>query len=471
MNTDTADTPKDAPESGAIGAAPPAAGWRHYFSRKMLTCVMLGFTSGLPLFMLYNLLSAWLKAEQVDLKSIGLFALVGFPYTWKFVWSPLMARFHFPLLGRRRGWMFVTQLALLAAIGSLGFYSPRDELSVIVALAGLVAFLSASQDIVIDAYRRELLDEHEQGSGTALFVNAYKLSTLVPGSLSLILSDFMSWQMVFGITGLFMLPGMLTTLLIAEPNIYGEPPRTLREAVVEPFREFIHRSGWSHALLILAFIFLYKLGDSMATALATPFYMDLGFSRTQIGLVAKNAGLWASLAGGILGAVWLEKTGVNRGLWIFGVLQAVAILGFALLAQTGVGAVAAVDAAAAASAAASAAGGAIDAAAAPAAQPSTLLLGLVIGLEAFAVGLGTAAFTGYIATTTDQRYTATQFALFTSLAAVPRTFFNAVTGFIVAQTGWFTFFLICFALAIPGMLLLPKIAPWNGRPTTGAVPD
>ena len=173
----------------------------------------------------------------------------------------------------------------------------------------------------------------------------------------------------------------------------------------------------------------------MATALATPFYIELGFTRTTIGLVAKNAGLWASLAGGILGAVWLEKTGVNRGLWIFGVLQAVAILGFALLAQTSV--------------------------ATPGVEPSTLMLGLVIGLEAFAVGLGTAAFTAFIATTTDQRYTATQFALFTSLAAVPRTFFNALTGFIVAQTGWFIFFLICFALALPGMLLLPKIAPWN----------
>jgi len=401
----------------------------------MLICVMLGFTSGLPLFILYNLLSAWLKAEQVDLKSIGLFALVGFPYTWKFLWSPLMDRFHFPLLGRRRGWMFFTQLALLAAVGSMGFFSPLTDLTAVVTLAGLIAFLSASQDIVIDAYRRELLSDAEQGSGTALFVNAYKMSTLVPGSLSLILSDFLSWQTVFGITALFMLPGLITTLLICEPAIYGEPPRTLREAVVEPFREFIHRSGWSHALLILAFIFLYKLGDSMATALATPFYMELGYTRTQIGLVAKNAGLWASLAGGILGAVWLEKTGVNRGLWIFGVLQAVAILGFALLAQTGV--------------------------AAAGAEPSTLMLGLVIGLEAFAVGLGTAAFTAYIATTTDQRYTATQFALFTSLAAVPRTFFNALTGFIVAQTGWFVFFLICFALAIPGMLLLPRIAPWK----------
>ena len=401
----------------------------------MLICVMLGFTSGLPLFILYNLLSAWLKAEQVDLKSIGLFALVGFPYTWKFLWSPLMDRFRFPMLGRRRGWMFFTQLALLATIGSMGFYSPVTDLKIIVFLAGLVAFLSASQDIVIDAYRREMLSDREQGSGTALFVNAYKMSTLVPGSLSLILSDFLSWQLVFSITALFMLPGVFTTLLIREPSIYGEPPRTLREAVVLPFKEFIERSGWSHAAMILAFIFLYKLGDSMATALATPFYMDLGFSRTQIGLVAKNAGLWASLAGGILGAVWLEKTGVNRGLWIFGVLQAVAILGFALLAQVGAGA--------------------------PGEVPSTLLLGFVIGLEAFAVGLGTAAFTAYIATATDSRYTATQFALFTSLAAVPRTFFNALTGFIVAHTGWFEFFLICFALALPGMLLLPKIAPWH----------
>ena len=412
-----------------------ARGWRHYFTRHMLICVMLGFTSGLPLFILYNLLSAWLKAEQVDLKSIGLFALVGFPYTWKFLWSPLMDRFRFPMLGRRRGWMFFTQLALLATIGSMGFFSPVTDLTMIVFLAGLVAFLSASQDIVIDAYRREMLSDREQGSGTALFVNAYKMSTLVPGSLSLILSDFLSWQIVFSITALFMLPGVFTTLLIREPSIYGEPPRTLREAVVLPFKEFIERSGWSHAAMILAFIFLYKLGDSMATALATPFYMDLGFSRTQIGLVAKNAGLWASLAGGILGAVWLEKTGVNRGLWIFGVLQAVAILGFALLAKVG--------------------------ASAPGVVPDTFLLGLVIGVEAFAVGLGTAAFTAYIATATDSRYTATQFALFTSLAAVPRTFFNALTGFIVAHTGWFEFFLICFALALPGMLLLPKIAPWN----------
>ena len=422
---------------------PHTTGWRHYFNRKMLICVMLGFTSGLPLFILYNLLSAWLRAEKVDLTAIGLFALVGFPYTWKFIWSPFMDRFQFPFLGRRRGWMFLTQLCLMLVIAAMGFYSPQNDLSMIVFLAGTIAFLSASQDIVIDAYRREILADDEQGSGTALFVNAYKISTLVPGSLSLILSDFLSWQIVFSITALFMLPGLVTSLLIREPVMYGQPPANLREAVVLPFKEFINRSGWSHALTILAFIFLYKLGDSMATALATPFYIDLGFSRTQIGLVAKNAGLWASLAGGILGAVWLEKTGINRGLWVFGVLQAIAILGFALLAKVGVGA----------------------------AELNTVLLGFVIGLEAFAVGLGTAAFTSFIATTTDARYTATQFALFTSLSAVPRTFFNALTGFIVAETGWFHFFLICFALSIPGMLLLPKIAPWSSPPKTPATAD
>ena len=197
------------------------------------------------------------------------------------------------------------------------------------------AFFSASQDIVVDAHRREWLSSEQMGSGTALFVNAYKLSTLVPGSLSLILSDLISWEWVFCITGLFMLPGMLTTLLVNEPRLYGPTPKSMREAVIEPFREFVGRRGIKHALLILGFIFLYKLGDSMATALATPFYIELGFTRTEIGLVAKNAGLWASILGGLLGAYWMLKTGVYRALWIFGVLQALAILGFAALAQTG----------------------------------------------------------------------------------------------------------------------------------------
>ena len=402
-------------------------------TRALLVCIFLGFSSGLPLFILYNLLSAWLKSEGVDLKAIGLFALVGIPYTWKFLWSPAMDRFQLPFLGRRRGWMIATQFAVMLAVMLMGQFNPSTEIWTVVFLAAIVAFFSASQDMVIDAHRREWLTEEQMGSGTALFVNAYKLSTLVPGSLSLILSDIISWDWVFFITGLFMLPGILTTLLVSEPRMYGPAPKTLREAVVEPFNEFVNRRGWRHAMLILAFIFLYKLGDSMATALATPFYLELGFTRTEIGLVAKNAGLWASILGGILGAYWMLKTGVNRGLWIFGAFQALAILGFVILAQTGA---------------------------------DLWVLTWVIGFEAITVGLGTAAFTAYIALETNPRFTATQFALFTSLSAVPRTFINALTGYIVEVTGWTNFFILCFALAIPGLLLLPKIAPWNKEKTS-----
>ena len=397
-------------------------------AKAFIACAFLGFTSGLPLFILYNLLSAWLKSEGVDLKAIGLFALVGFPYTWKFLWSPFLDRYPLPFLGRRRGWMLLTQVVTMLAVMAMGFFNPVTDIWMVVGLAAVVAFFSASQDIVVDAYRREWLTDAQLGSGTAVFVNAYKLSTLVPGSLSLILSDFIPWSTVFLITGAFILIGVLTTLMLPEPALRGKPPQSLRAAVIEPFEEFVTRRGWRYALLILAFIFLYTLGDSMATALATPFDMDLGFTRTQIGLVAKNAGLWASLGGGLLGAYWLQKITIARGLWIFGVLQAAAILGFAVLAKVGL---------------------------------SPWVLAWVIGFEAFAVGLGTAAFTAYIAQTTDPRYTATQFALFTSLAAVPRTFINAMTGYIVEAMGWFNFFILCFVLALPGMLLLMKVAPWH----------
>ncbi|SNC63849.1 AmpG family muropeptide MFS transporter [Polynucleobacter victoriensis] len=403
-------------------------------TKALLVCVFLGFSSGLPLFILYNLLSAWLKSEGVDLKAIGLFALVGMPYTWKFLWAPAMDRFNLPFLGRRRGWMIATQVAVMIAVILMGQFNPRTEIWTVVFLASIVSFLSASQDVVVDAHRREWLTEEQMGSGTALFVNAYKLSTLVPGSLSLILSDLMTWDWVFLITGLFMLPGILTTLLVSEPKMYGPAPKTLKEAVIEPFNEFMQRRGWQHAVLVLAFIFLYKLGDSMATALATPFYIELGFTRTEIGLVAKNAGLWASILGGILGAYWMLKTGVNKALWLFGFLQAIAIIGFAILAQTGA---------------------------------DLWVLTWVIGFEALSVGLGTAAFTSYIALETNPRFTATQFALFTSLSAVPRTFINALTGYIVELTGWTNFFVICFILAIPGLLLLPKIAPWNKEKQSG----
>jgi PAT family beta-lactamase induction signal transducer AmpG len=401
--------------------------WREaLFNRRMLICVFTGFSSGLPLYLLINLLPAWLRTEGVDLKTIGFFALIQLPYTWKFLWSPLLDRYALPLFGRRRGWMLVTQVVLLAAIPLFGVLGPRQDIWSIVVLSTIVAFFSASQDIVLDAFRREILPDPELGLGTSIHVNAYRISSLVPGALALILSDRIPWSSVYVVTALFMLPGIAMTLFVREPLLAKGRPRTLREAVIEPFHEFITRNGWRDALTVLLFIFLYKLGDSMATALATPFYLDTGFTKTDIGLIAKNAGLWASVVGGLLGGLWMVKIGINRALWLFGVVQVASILGFAWLAYVN--------------------------------RPDRALLALVIGVEALGVGLGTAAFTAFIARTTDPRYTATQYALFT-----------ASTGWIVEQTGWLDFYLLCTLLALPGMALLFRVAPWHGE--NADVPD
>jgi len=413
--------------------------WKQLFTRRMMICVFTGFSSGLPLYLLFNLLPAWLRSEQVDLKTIGLFALIQFPYTWKFLWSPLLDRYVVPVLGRRRGWMLVTQIGLLLVIAMMGAFSPQSDLRAIAWIATLLAFLGATQDVVLDAYRRELLSDSEMGLGNAVHVNAYRIAGLVPGSLSLILADFLPWNMVFIATALFMLPGVAMTLAVQEPH-RATHPKSLREAVVEPFHEFITRSGWNSALLILAFLFFYKLGDSMCTALATPFYMDMGFSKTQIGLIAKNAGLWPAVIGGLLGGLWMVRIGINRALWLFGVVQVVSIFGFVWLASVGHHAeITSVELA---------------------------QLAIVIGLEALGVGLGTAAFVAYIARTTHPAYTATQFALFTSLAAMPRTFANAATGWLVEMMGWMGFFLLCALLALPGMVLLLKVAPWQDKSGT-----
>jgi PAT family beta-lactamase induction signal transducer AmpG len=419
------------PVSPAAAAADSGATWRSLLNTRMLAVLFLGFSSGLPLFTMLYLMQAWLAKSGVDIKALGLFALVGFPYTFKFLWAPFMDRYAIGALGRRRGWMALTQLALFLVIGSMGMLDPRTQLPLIVLAAGLMTFLSSSQDIVIDAYRREILADHEQGLGAAVIVNAYKAAGLVPSALGLILADSLPWSTVFWVVGAFMLPGLLCTLLAPEPQVYGAPPKNMYEAIVLPFREFVARDGWRQALLIVGFVLLYKIGDSMATALSTKFYLDIGFTTTQIGLAANATGLWASLAGGVVGGVWMVKIGINRALWVFGILQAVAILGFAWLAQVG---------------------------------PNQFLLAGVIGFESFAsLGLGAAALVAFISRSTDPRYTATQYALFSSLAAVPRTFINSSVGFIVAETGWFLFFIVCFLAAIPAMMMLPTIAPWNKK--------
>lgn len=394
----------------------------------MLICVFTGFTSGLPLYVLIQLVPAWLRVEGVGLAEIGFFALVGFPYNWKFIWSPVMDRYTLPFLGRRRGWMLVAQLAVAASIAVLGMLDPQLSIWTVAYLAAAVAFFSASQDIVLDAYRRELLPDQELGLGNAIHVQTYRLAGLVPGALALILADFLPWNTVFLIVAGFMAVGIGLTLTINEAIAEPQPPKTMQEAVVEPFREFMQRKGIQTALLILAFMFLYKLGDNMATALSTPFYVDVGFSLTQIGSIAKISSLVAVIVGGLVGGVAMIRLGINRALWLFGLVQLVSILGFAVLSISG-------------------------------ANP--YVLAVVVALEYLGVGLGTAAFTAFIARETNPVFAATQFALFTALAALPRTLANAVTGVIVEQVGWTSFFLLCTVLAVPGMLLLLKVAPWH----------
>ena len=397
-------------------------------NRRMLICVFTGFTSGLPLYILIQLVPAWLRVEGVGLKEIGFFALVQFPYTWKFLWSPFMDRFTLPFLAHRRGWMLVTQIALLVSIATLGMVEPSLSIWVIAYLSAALAFFSASQDIVLDAYRRELLPDVELGLGNSIHVQGYRLAGLIPGSLALILADYISWQSVFVVVALFMLVGIGMTLVIREAITNPSPPRTMREAIVEPFNEFIGRKGIKSAALVLAFLFLYKLGDNLATALQTPFYIDVGFSLTQIGAIAKFASLVAVIVGGVVGGLVMVKLSINRALWIFGFVQIFSILGFALLSEVG-------------------------------ANP--WVLGIAVSLEYLGVGLGAAAITAFIAKNTNPIFAATQIALFTALASVPRTMANAVTGVIVEQIGWTPFFFLCTACAIPGMLLLFKVAPWN----------
>jgi PAT family beta-lactamase induction signal transducer AmpG len=410
---------------------PPRRDWKEIlFNRRMLICVFLGFASGMPLWVLISLVPAWLRTEGIDLATIGLFSLMTLPYTWKFIWSPLMDRYRPPFLGRRRGWALITQVVLLATIGALGQFDPTESLFPILALVFVISFFSASQDIVIDAYRRELLADDELGTGTSIHINAYRLSALVPGSLALILADHFSWTTVFAVTALFMTVGIVMTLVIPEVSDDELAPHTLREAVVEPFREFFGRGGMRQALAVLAFILLYKLGDNMATALATPFYIDMGFSLTEIGTIAKFSALWASITGSVIAGIVMLKVSINRALWIFGAVQLVTILGYVWLSQAG---------------------------------HTPIGLFFVVSGEYLGVGMGTVALTAYLARETSRAFTATQFALFSSIVVIPRTFANASTGFLIEAMGYTGFFLLCTAVAVPGMLMLLRVAPWNER--------
>jgi len=389
------------------------------FSGRMLVALLMGFASGLPLLLTGSVLQAWLKDGGIDLKAIGLFALVGLPYTLKFLWSPLFDRYAPPLLGRRRGWLIVTQVGLAAALVGLSSAQPSpDRLLAISIAALLVSFFSASQDIVVDAYRRETLAENELGLGSALYVNGYRVGMLLAGGGGLILADVVGFQAMYRLMAACMAGAIMVSILAPEPPLPEGRPRTLMDAVVLPFKDYFTREG---AWLALTFILLYKIGDVMASAMTTPFYLDLGYSKTEIGAVVKLFGFWATIAGGTLGGIWIMRMGMNRALWVFGFGQMISTLGFAVLAGL---------------------------------PPTAAALATVVALENFTAGLGTAAFVGFMAALTDKRFTATQYALLSSLMGVPRVLAAAPTGWLAAWLGWSGFFVFCAVIAIPGMVLL-----------------
>ncbi len=393
----------------------------------MVVALFMGFSCGLPLLLTISVLQAWMKDEGVDLSVIGLMALVGLPYTLKFLWAPVLDRFTLsllgrPLLGRRRGWLLVVQFTLMLSISGLGFTSPMKSPWLVAFVAFLVTFFSASQDIVVDAYRREDLTDEELGLGSSLYVNGYRVGMLAASGGGLILSDHISFTWVYQVMAAGMLVGIVTTLLAHEPRVTEGAPQSMKEAVIAPFAEYFARKG---AWVILAFILLYKIGDTMASAMTIPFYLDIGFSKTEIGTVVKLFGFWATIAGSVLGGLMMLSLGIYRCLWLFGFLQAISTAGFVLLAHLG-----------------------------------HTLVGLagVIAFENLSAGMGTSAYVAFMASLTNKKFTATQYALLSGLMGVPRVLASAPTGFIAEHMGWKGFFILCTLIAIPGLLLLLRLS-------------
>lgn len=406
-----------------------------YGSRRVLCMLGLGFSSGLPLAITGSTLQAWLTAEHVDLRLIGVFSLVGLPYTLKVLWAPVLDRFRLPWLGRRRGWILLTQGMLAGSIFALGACSPSAMPWLVGWLAFLLAFLSASQDIVVDAYRADVLKEKELGAGAATTVVGYRLALLVSGAAALIASDYLPWNQVYGAMAALMLGCSVFTLIAPEPVEQVEAPTSLRDAVWLPLASYFKRSG---AVEMLLFIMLYKLGDAIAGAMATPFLLDLGFSRSDVGTVNKAFGLLSTILGTLVGGGIIARIGINRSLWVFAFLQALSNLCFTGLAWVG--------------------------------KNYTVMVG-AIAVENICGGMGNAAFVAFMMSLCDKRFTATQYAMLTSFMAITRVFAALPTGFAVHALGWAMFYAVSVLGAMPGILLLPRFAPWTPRPVIDPPPD
>ena len=398
-------------------------------SPRIAAVLLLGFSSGLPLALTGGTLQAWLTVSGVDIVTIAWFSWIGIPYLLKFIWSPLMDRYVPPFLGRRRGWMLLTQLALVLGIVAMAFASPQRDLWLLGCLALWVAFMSASQDIVIDAYRADLLPAPERGMGAAVGVLGYRIAMLASGGLALILADQIGWRETFFAMAALMGIGLSVSFIAPEPLVRGTPPRSLRAAVVEPLKDLVSRPG---ALQLLALIALYKFGDALAGTLTTAFLIrGVGFSLTDVGAINKGLGLVSLLAGGLVGGMLLVRMSLTRALLLFGVLQAISNLSFAVLAWAG---------------------------------KSYPLLVFAVGFENLASGMGTAAFVAFAMALCNHSFSATQYALLSALASLGRVLFGPVTGGLVEAFGWANFFVLTFVAALPGLWLV-----WHMREQITAV--
>ncbi|MGI8400187.1 MAG: AmpG family muropeptide MFS transporter [Gemmatimonadaceae bacterium] len=404
---------------------------------KMAVLVLLGFSSGLPFYLTSKTLQAWMTTAKVDLATIGFFSLVTLPYSLKFVWAPVMDRYVPPFLGRRRGWVLITQLMLLIAIAAMSLHDPRLGLRMLAVNAIAIAFFSASQDISLDAYRTDVLQDREMGAGAAVFVLGYRIAMITTGALAFFLADRMPWQTVYLILASLILIGVATTFIAPEPVLNDAPPKSLAEAVVLPFADFFQRAGVVRALLVLLFIVVYKYSDSLAGSMTTPFLLQAGFSQSEVGAVFLGAGVIATILGVLVGGAVIGKLGINRALWIFVVVQ-----GLSNLTYYGLSLV----------------------------EKSHALMVTAVVTENFGLGLVTAAMTAFLMAMCNKRFTATQFALLSSLMAASRDILVAPAGKIAEGLGWPSFFLITVAMAIPPLLLLPFIAPWSRDVPIGAAP-
>ncbi|MCL4537314.1 MAG: MFS transporter [Nitrospirae bacterium] len=390
-----------------------------FTSRRIATVTLLGFASGLPLALTSGTLQAWMAVDGVDIKTIGIFALVGLPYTVKFLWSPMMDRFVPPLLGRRRGWMIITQIALILGIAAMAFNSPKQAPLLIAAFALTVAFSSASQDIVVDAYRTDVLREKERGAGAAVFVMGYRIAMLVSGALALILSDNIGWHNTYLLMAGLMAIGVISAFFGPEPEQKIIPPKSLQEAIWGPLKDYFSRRS---AVMLLLLIILYKLGDAYAGSLTTAFLIKgVGFTPTDVGTINKGLGLVSLIVGAMFGGALMARLGLFRSLLLFGVLQAVSNLSFMVLAWLG---------------------------------KNYGMLIFAVAFENLSGGMGTASFVALLMTMCNSRYSATQYALLSSLAALGRIFIAPTSGFIVASMGWASFFFITALAALPGLWLL-----------------